>query len=227
MYALLLLLACLAAATALNSTISSHGRTCSLNSHSNTPPVCTRDPLFDGRVKGFLADLKQAIKPAAALTTVSSGGSVCAEVYPYVPTQYCACQDDAGGGQVQCKYPVVIGGQLIDTIYVTVVMEVCADPATLAVTMVDADTGYQFSTSITSGESGSIPTGIMIGVPDVGSVQVVLMYKLIGNIDALTVDLGVDLSMTVLGYTETCSGLYPSECPVWFFSQSLNFGSFC
>jgi len=192
--------------------------------------TCSRSPLFDEHVKGLLGSLRTSIKkpssspPPPALTT---GGDVCASVYPYTPTQYCSCTDNAGGGVVECKYPVVVGGQLIDTIYVEVVMEVCADPASLAITMMDGDTQYKFNVSITSGDSGSIPTGIMIGIPDVGDVEIILMYVLSGNIDNLTVQLGVDLSATVLGFTETCSGIYPEECPVWFYSQTMNFGNYC
>lgn len=128
---------------------------------------------------------------------------------------------------MKCAYPVVVSDQLIDTIYVQVVMEVCDNPATIAITMIDGATQYEFSVSLTSGDTGSIPTGIMIGVPGVGDVEVVLLYVLSGNIDNLTVKLGIDLNATVLGFTESCSSVYPEECPVWFYSQTMNFGSFC
>lgn len=229
-------LGCLLLADAFNATASTkYGRSCSRESNNaNAAVTCARSPLFDERVKGMLGSLLTEIKkkPSASSTStppaaLTAGGDVCASVYPYTPTQYCSCADNTGGGVVECKYPVVVGGQLIDTIYVEVVMEVCADPATLGITMMDGDTQYTFSVSITSGDTGSVPTGIMVGIPGVGDVEIVLMYVMSGNIDNLTVQLGFDLSMTVLGFTETCSGIYPEECPVWFYSQTMNFGNYC
>ena len=53
------------------------------------------------------------------------------------------------------------------------------------------------------------------------------MYSINGNIDALTVDLGFDLTAEIWGYTAACSTYYPSECPVWFFQETINFGNYC
>jgi len=218
-----------AAAAGHNATVHArnNGFVCNLErdgSHS-----CKTNPFFDDYVKALVRGASESIRPAGkkALTVqATESGNVCAAVMPYAPS-FCSCQNNAGGGVVDCKYQVVIGGALIDTLYVEVGMEVCANPASIGVSITDGATGYTFSESLTSGDTGSLPTGIMIGVPGVGNVQLVLAYKISGNIDALTVDLGVDLSMVVFGFTETCSSYYPTECPVWFFQETINFGSYC
>ena len=67
----------------------------------------------------------------------------------------------------------------------------------------------------------------MIGVPGIGSVQIVMTYAVSGNIEALSVKIGFDMSMTVFGYTETCSQYYPTLCPVYVYEDTFNFGDNC
>lgn len=207
---------------------SSAGRICTLDSENKTP-ICKRSEIFNEFVEKLLTEMKLSVRPAPGGIRPKpkvGGGDVCSSVSSYVPS-YCTCTDNSGGGVVYCPYNVVIDGSTIDTISVSVTMEVCANPATIGISMTDGDTGLTFSTSLTSGETGSIPTGILIGVPGVGDVEIILMYKISGNIDSLTVDLGVDLEATVLGFSETCSAIYPSKCPVWFFEETIDFGSYC
>ena len=106
-------------------------------------------------------------------------------------------------------------------------LEVCSNPATVSITLQDGDTGLQFTTSMSAGESGSIPTGLMVGVPEFGSAEIVLIYELSGNIDELHLKLGFDLTLTLLFTPYTCSAEYPSECPLWVFDEVISFGDFC
>jgi len=140
-----------------------------------------------------------------------------------MPPDMCSCSNNVGGANVQCAANIANE----DTIYMISQLEVCADPATVSVTLQDGDTGLQFTTSMTSGESGSIPTGIMIGVPDFTSAEVVLMYQLSGNIDQLHLKLGFDLKATILFVDYTCSGYLPDKCPLWVFDEVIPFSNFC
>ena len=150
-------------------------------------------------------------------------GNVCASIMPYVPQSMCSCSNNDGGASLQCT--AAIGSE--DTIYMTSQLEVCSNPATVSITLQDGDTGYQFNTQITAGDSGSIPTGLMIGVPEVSEAEIVLMYQLSGNIDQLHLRLGFDLSATILYETVTCSYYYPEKCPLWVFDETIAFGDFC
>lgn len=215
-----------AVSNALNSTVvMPAGRTCVMSGYGK-PPVCTMEPRFHELVKQLTKQFKTVFRPQMKIPLTTTG-DVCSSLAPYIPTEYCSCADNSGGAVVSCKYNVVIDGTQIDIIYMTLSFEVCANPATIGVSMTDGDTGLTFSASLSAGESGSIPTGIMIGVPEFGEVQLLLTYKLNGNIDALTVDLGFDFEIVVFGFTEKCSTYFPSECPVWFFDETINFGNYC
>lgn len=159
---------------------------------------------------------RQPVPPKA------TSGDVCSAVIPYTPPGICSCSNNAGGANVQCA--AAIGSE--DTIYMISQLEVCSNPATVTITLQDGDSGYKFTESMSAGENGSIPTGIMIGVPEFGSAEIVLLYELSGNIDQLHLKLGFDLTATILFETYTCSG-YSSECPLWVFDEVIPFGDFC
>ena len=69
--------------------------------------------------------------------------------------------------------------------------------------------------------------GIMIGIPEVGDVEIVFAYEVYGNIDSISIKLGFDLALTVLGITETCGDFSPSVCPVYIYSGTFNFADNC
>ena len=152
-----------AVTNAFNSTVVlPAGRTCVMSQYGK-PPVCTMEPKFHELVKKLTQQLKTMFHPQMKIPLTTTG-DVCSSLAPYVPTEYCSCADNSGGAVVSCKYNVVIDGTQIDIIYMTMSFEVCANPATIGISMTDGDTGLTFSTSLSAGESGSIPTGIMVGV---------------------------------------------------------------
>lgn len=205
------------------------GRTCVL-SPNGKDPVCTMDANFKDVVRQLTQQFKKTfskpIQIPKKLKTTSS--DICGDLSPFIPTEYCKCADNSGGAEVSCTYNVVIDGAQIDVLYMYIYFEVCEDPAMLEVVMVDGDTGLKFDTGpIKSGMSGSLPTGIILGVPGVGNVQLLLSYKMLGNADSLTVDLGMDFEIVVFFISEKCSTFFPSDCPVWFFEETINFGDNC
>lgn len=189
---------------------------------------CKKTPELAARIHTAFTEIGKGLKAAshAGKTLTAQSGNVCSAVAPYMPS-YCSCTNNAGGAVVNCPYTVVVGGSPIDTITITMTLEVCANPATIGIKMVDQASGITFSESITTGESGSIPTGISVGVPMVGDVEILLAYTMSGNIDQLYVKLGVDLQAVIMGWTEKCSQVYPNDCPVYFYEETINFGNFC
>ena len=169
MLSVFLIFALFSAVTAFNATLTSpEGFVCNYGD-----ALCKASPKFDAKVIAALQAMKGMLKigkPNMALALTNT--NVCSSVVPYIPTEYCSCTNDSGGATVDCTIPVTYGGENLDTIYVTVTLEVCANPATIGFTIQDGDTGHTFSTSLSSGDSGSIPTGIEFGVPGIGNVQV-------------------------------------------------------
>jgi hypothetical protein len=124
--------------------------------------------------------------------------------------------DNEGGAKIQCT--VDMNG--LDTVQLTMEMNLCAQPAEVSFDLVDAN-GIEFSESFASGDSGTAPTGIMVGVPAVGDAEVLLSYSIAGDLEALELQFGFDLGVTILGYQNLCSGYYPDKCPVIFLDTTL------
>jgi hypothetical protein len=204
--------------------ISKAGALCSLDD-VKAGKQCIKTEAFDAKMHKLISFAEEKFSKLLRMSSSlkASSGNVCASLAPSIPSDMCSCANNAGGAVVNCA--ANIGSE--DVIYLNAQLEVCADPASVSITLKDSDTGYEFTTEITSGDTGSIPTGIMIGVPEVGEAEIVLMYKLLGNIDQLQLQLGFDLSVTVFGYTQTCSSYYPSKCPLWVFDETIPFGSYC
>ena len=153
---------------------------------------------------------------------VTSGTTlVCDILAPYVPTS-CGCQNTDAGGTLNCS--VDAGG--IETITVQVDVNVCASPATLRFYMVD-EVGLEFEEVFEAGDTGEMPTGLLLGLPEVGDAEIYLAYTIDGSIDSLHLKFGFDLGATVFGFTTYCSSLYPSKCPIWVMDETLSFNDAC
>ena len=88
------------------------------------------------------------------------------------------------------------------------------------------DESGSFSKIIKPNEKGSEPTGLYFNIPNVGEIQIILVYSISGNIDNLFLSIGVDFSTVVLGHTVTCSST-SNECPTTVFAETINYASFC
>jgi hypothetical protein len=107
-----------------------------------------------------------------------------------------------------------------DTVQLTMEMDLCQQPAEISFDLVDAN-GIEFQETFASGDSGTAPTGIMVGVPGVGDAEVLLSYTINGDLENLEMTFGFDLGVTILGYQNLCSGYYPDKCPVVFLDTTL------
>ncbi|GMI29265.1 hypothetical protein TeGR_g14179 [Tetraparma gracilis] len=168
--------------------------------------------------KDVFAPFLDFLPPGANSTgpvSVASGFELCADLADFTP-DYCECVDNEGGAKIQCT--VDMNG--LDTVQLTMEMNLCAQPAEVSFDLVDAN-GIEFSESFASGDSGTAPTGIMVGVPAVGDAEVLLSYSIAGDLEALELQFGFDLGVTILGYQNLCSGYYPDKCPVIFLDTTL------
>ena len=147
---------------------------------------------------------------------------VCEDMADVIPSG-CDCVDTNEGGTVSCL--VDLNG--LDTIVIEVEMNVCAMPMEVKFVLTSMETNVVFSYSVYTGEEGSVPTGIFVGVPGVGDVQIYLIYDLEGNIEALSMLFGFDIGLTVFGYTSFCGDYYPDQCPVYVLTETINLGGAC
>jgi len=146
---------------------------------------------------------------------VGTSLELCTSLSEFVP-DFCQCVDNAAGAKITCTVDL----QGYDTVQMTMDMDVCAEPASVSFDLIDAN-GIEFQESFASGDSGTAETGIMIGLPKFGDAEILLAYSLAGDIEALEMQFGFDLGVTVLGYQQTCGGYFPDKCPVMFLDTTL------
>jgi hypothetical protein len=115
----------------------------------------------------------------------------------------------------------------LDTIIMEVEMNVCAEPLEVKFVLTSMETNVVFSYSMFANEQGEVPTGLFVGVPGVGDVQIWLIYELAGNISSLDMLFGFDIGLTVFGYTSYCGDYYPSQCPIYFLNETVDFSGDC
>ena len=210
---------------------------------SPTGRICTYDPVsklgncqdtdaFIQRIKGLIALTKDSLQKALSKNLRKPqvgyymGGAVCPDIDPYLPS-FCSCAESSTGGQITCSYTPTVDGVALDTFTMVLDLAVCANPASMTITLKDKDTGLSFTYTINLEDSGSVPTGLEIGIPDIGNAEILLTYSLSGNLDSLTIELGIDFQVCVVGVCKTCSDYFPSECPVEFIKETIDFSNDC
>lgn len=220
---LLLVVGVICASASTNRTMTSPlGLTCTY--YGNNEKVCKESADYKANLRKLFMTVGEGMrkKSSGKKALVVGSGDVCSSVAPYMPS-FCTCADNSGGAVATCPYAIP---SISDTITFVIDMEVCANPATVGVTLTDALSGITFTESITSGETGSVPTGIELSLA-VASVGLNLVYTMTGNIDSLYVQLGIDLVVTVLYETVSCASYFPADCPYIFFDETIDFGNYC
>ena len=152
----------------------------------------------------------------------STGSLVCDMMKGSLPNE-CSCSNTATGGTVKCSVTV---SSIKETLKMQVDMNVCSVPMSIAFSVSD-QTGASFKHSFSSGDSGSIPTGLGVVVPGLGSGQLYLDYVVKGPLDALYMKFGFDAGVVAYGYTTYCSTVMPTTCPVWFMDETVDFSDSC
>ena len=143
------------------------GMTCT--SQDGGKPTCVRNAKFDAHAHELIKQAQKALQTHKMASPKVGAGDVCSAVTPYTPS-FCTCTNSATGADVACTVPV----KDIDTIQMTLGLNVCANPASISVSMTDEATGLEYDYTVAANTSGEAPTGIMIGVPGVGDAEVLL-----------------------------------------------------
>ena len=115
----------------------------------------------------------------------------------------------------------------VDTIGLAGAFAPCNQPAQANFEVTESDLGIDYKKSYEGGESMEFPVpGLTVGIPIVGTAQVQLAVDLEGDASQLTVQLGLDACVTVLGVTE-CGSDLTSDLPYWALSDSYDFSNYC
>jgi hypothetical protein len=156
----------------------------------------------------------KAVKP------LNPGNGLCSYIEDYLPS-FCSCTDKDLGGVADCQVSVLD----LDTIGVKADIEPCAQPFNMDLEITEADMGIDYQiASLTAGEDEDIPVpGLSIGIPFVGSAGINMAVKIDGNLDALTLSLGVDACISDVG----CGSDLLSSLPIWLLNTQFDFSDLC
>jgi hypothetical protein len=148
---------------------------------------------------------------------------LCEYIADYLPS-FCSCEDKQYGGIAQCSVNVLD----LDTIGVKLDIEPCGDPLTVSLEVTESDLGIDYPiTGLTAGEDEDIPIpGLSWDLPVIGSAGANMAVKIDGNIEDVTLTIGVDACASVLGI-KTCGADLTSELPIWLLNAEFDFSNLC
>jgi len=152
--------------------------------------------------------------------TVEDG--FCAIIADYLPST-CTCTDAGVGGSIDCSADVVV-----DVIGVRADFRPCDDPAYISLTVYETSIGFSYDVGkVAAGQSIDEPIpGLDVGIPVIGDAGVYADATVSGNLDSLTVSLGLNLCGEIFGHQVCGSDLY-SGLPVQVLSGTWDFSSLC
>lgn len=151
--------------------------------------------------------------------------SICSVLKPALPS-FCYCADGASSSST-LKCPVSILG---DEVTVEIDLIPCGNPAEVAFIVSDKKFNINYKIAdITAGHDETIDIpGLSLAIPGVPvSAGVVLDVKISGNIDSLTLDIGLDACVDLPFIGKECGSKLLSALPIWLLDQTFNFGSVC
>jgi len=152
--------------------------------------------------------------------TVADG--FCAIIADYLPSD-CTCTDARVGGTVDCSADVVV-----DDIGVRAEFRPCDSPAYISLTVYESKIGFSYNVGkIAAGSSIDEPIpGLDVGIPILGDCGVYADASVSGNLNRLSVSLGLNVCGEILGRKVCGSDLY-SGLPVQLLSGTWDFSSLC
>lgn len=145
--------------------------------------------------------------------------SVCDEL---VLSGNCTC-DDLPGPVASVKCPVEVFEQ---TVYVGMDVEPCRKPARIDMT-VSWESGQYSFTVLSTDDVEEIPIpGLSLYIPGVGDVGMDVAVGFSGNVDELTVKVGLDACVAVLGQ-RLCGNSLTHTLPIWIAQGTVSLGDMC
>jgi hypothetical protein len=169
-------------------------------------------------------------KHAGPNQIVPSSESYCQMLEPYYPSDYCTCLNQGAlGATIECVYDIVEYGITVDSLGLILELDPCANPMFFSMEIQEATLGIDLYYELTGSTEEKFPLpGLSYPIPPFGEVGLFMDVYIKGNVDALTLDIGVDICETA--YDEYCaSDYYPYNTvfPVWILEGTFNFGDLC
>jgi len=150
--------------------------------------------------------------------------SACTYLSQYLPS-FCQCTDTSTlGATLECSVNVLD----IDTVGVRADFEPCADPLHMDLEITESTFGIDYPIAdLTAGTDEEVPIpGLSFSIPVVGSAGANMAIKIDGNVADLTVAVGVDACMSVLG-VNTCGKDLTSMLPIYILQGDFHFSALC
>jgi len=166
------------------------------------------------------ADFTDVIPPTSDLRFTSA----CAYIADVLPS-FCTCTDTSTlGASMSCMVDV-LG---IDTVGVKGDFEPCANPFYMSLDVTEETFGINFpiaDLSAGSDELVQIP-GLSFGLPGIGSADAYMAIKIDGTVADMSIAIGVDACMTLVGF-KTCGSDLTSSLPIYILKNTLHFQGLC
>lgn len=153
--------------------------------------------------------------------------SLCDVINEYLPS-FCSCKPSAAnyGGNVSCAVNVLD----VDEIMLSANIEPCSLPMYMNISIQDEDLGFKWRKNIKAGDFEEIDIGLDIGIPGVTDGGVYLAVELDGDIDNVSLELGVDVCGTIPILGQQCGSDIPGMggiLPIWLIQNTFDFGDLC
>lgn len=161
----------------------------------------------------------------------AAAGSIC-EVLD-LDSRYCKCTDMAGQQILaDCEVPLKIAAlNFSDSFGAKILASPCTDPASLSIDVVERDLAIDVPIEkIVAGTELLVPIpGLSFNLPDVGQVGLDVDIALHGDIDELSVKIGLNACVAA-GGTQMCGQDIPgldNVLPIWIVNGDYSFGHVC
>ena len=194
-----------------------------LSSHVSFNPSPTRQT--EETVEIFPAT--KYVHAPKKIAASENGTTFCGVLEPDLPS-FCGCVDAPYGGTLNCTVAITAGGVTLDTVVVVLDLQPCALPMYFSFEVTEAAAGVDYKYEITAGEEEMVPVPYLsVAIPGLGEAGVFMIVDIDGNIDALTIDIGVDACVDTFGLLTCASTVDPVDFPIWLLEATYDFGDVC
>lgn len=115
----------------------------------------------------------------------------------------------------------------IDTVGVQATFTPCAQPLSMSLDITEADVPIDYPiASLTAGTDEEIPIPGLVWTIVAVSAQANMAVKIDGNLDAVTISLGVDACASIFGF-QKCGSDLTSDLPIYILNDQFDFSELC
>eukprot|EP00931_Biecheleriopsis_adriatica_P080892 TRINITY_DN54236_c0_g1_i1.p1 TRINITY_DN54236_c0_g1~~TRINITY_DN54236_c0_g1_i1.p1 ORF type:complete len:205 (-),score=45.86 TRINITY_DN54236_c0_g1_i1:90-638(-) len=156
-------------------------------------------------------------------TAAASSPDFCEIVSKDLP-ENCNCSGLPFGGSVRCK----VFSLKEDAIDLQFDLAPCEPPAHVDVKVTEAKHGVNFTVAnVAAGEERDIPVpALALDIPKIGNVGLDVSVDIEGNLDSMTLKVGLNACAAILGH-KVCGSKLTEHLPFWVLHGTYHFGDFC